>query len=95
MEDTPNRYNNSKNQFTQSKIDNSTTSKLENYVDQKFDEAVIKYLKGNILLDIKHHFSDVAKGCSQLLMESVKDQINLLQKEIQFLREELKVKNIS
>ena len=39
------RYNNSKSQFKQSKINNSTISKLENYVDQKFDEAAKKYLK--------------------------------------------------
>ena len=39
------RYNNSKSQFKQSKINNSTISKLENYVDQKFDEAAMKYLK--------------------------------------------------
>ena len=44
-EDTSNRYNNSKSQFKQSKINNSTISKLENYVDQKFDEAAMKYLK--------------------------------------------------
>ena len=31
--DTSNRYNNSKSQFKQSKIINSTISKLENYVD--------------------------------------------------------------
>ena len=45
--------------------------------------------------DIKYQFSDVAKGkdCSQLLIESLKDQINSLQNEIRFLREELKVKN--
>ena len=47
-EDTPNRYNNSKSQFKQSKINNSTISKLENYVDQKFDEAAMKHLKENI-----------------------------------------------
>ena len=61
-EDIPNRCNNSKNQFQQSKINNSTISKLENYVDQKFDEAAMKYLKGNILSDIKQQFSDVAKA---------------------------------
>ena len=32
-EDKPNRYNNSKSQFKQSKINNSTISKLENYVN--------------------------------------------------------------
>ena len=83
-EDTPNRYNNSKNQFKQSKINNSTISKLENYVDQKFDEAAMKYLKENILSDIKQQFSDVAKvkDCSQLLTDSLKEQINSLQNEI-------------
>ena len=94
-EDKPNRYNNSKSQFKQSKINNSTISKLENYVDQKFDEAAMKHLKENILSDIKYQFSDVAKAkdCSQLLIDSLKDQINSLQNEIRFLREELKVKN--
>ena len=89
------RYNNSKSQFKQSKINNSTISKLENYVDQKFDEAAMKHLKENIMSDIKYQFSDVAKAkdCSQLLIDSLKDQINSLQNEIRFLREELKVKS--
>ena len=45
--------------------------------------------------DIKYQFSDVAKAkdCSQLLIDSLKDQINSLQNEIRFLREELRVKN--
>ena len=59
MDDTLNRYNNSKNQFKQSKINNSMISELENYIDQKFDEAAMKYLKENILSDIKQQFSDV------------------------------------
>ena len=94
-EDTSNRCNNSKNQFKQSKINNSMISKLENYVDKKFDEAAMKYLKENILSDIKQQFSDVAKAkdCSESLIDSLKDQINSLQNEIQFLRGELKVKN--
>ena len=61
-EDTWNRYNNSKNQFKQSKINNSTISKLENFVDQKFDEAAMKHWKKNILSNIKYQFSDVAKA---------------------------------
>ena len=60
-EDTPGRYNNSKNQLKQSKISNPTISKLENYVNQKFDEAVMKCLKQNTLSDSKQQFSDVAK----------------------------------
>ena len=94
-EDTSNRYTNSKSQFKQPKINNSTISKLENYVDQKFDEAAMKHLKENIMSDIKYKFSDVpkAKDCSQLLIDSLKDQINSFQNEIRFLREELKVKN--
>ena len=90
--DTSNRYNNSKSQFKQSKTINS---KLENYVDQKCNEAAMKYLKENTLSDIKHQFSDVAKAKDfrQLLIDSLKDQINSLQNEIRFPREELKVKN--
>ena len=93
--DTSNRYNNSKSQFKQSKTINSTISKLENYVDQKCHEAAMKYLKENTLSDIKHQFSDVAKAKDfrQLLIDSLKDQINSLQNEIRFPREELKVKN--
>ena len=55
----------------------------------------MKYLKENILSDIKQQFSDVAKAkdCSELLINSLKDHINSLQNKIQFLWEELKVKN--
>ena len=55
----------------------------------------MKHLKGNIMSDIKYQFSDVAKAkdYSQLLIDSLKDQVNSLQNEIRFLREELKVKN--
>ena len=81
-EDTSKRYNNSKTQFKRSKINNSTVAKLVNYVEQKFDEAVMKYLKENILSDIKHQFCNKAKDCSQLLIDSLKDQINLLKIEI-------------
>ena len=86
-EDTSNRYKNSQSQFKQSKINNSTISKPGNYVGQKFDEAAMKYLKENILSDIKHQFSDVAKAkdCGQLLTDGLKDKINSLQNEIRFL----------
>ena len=54
----------------------------------------MKYLKENISSNIKQQFSNVAKSkdCSPLLIDNLKDQINSLQNEIQFLREEL-VKN--
>ena len=54
----------------------------------------MKYIKENILSDIKQQFSKVAKSkdCCQFLIDNLKDQINSLQNEIQFLREEL-VKN--
>ena len=40
----------------------------------------MNYLKTNILSDIKQQFPDVAKAkdCSQLLINSLKDQINSL-----------------
>ena len=58
-------------------------------------KLTMKYLKDNKLSDIKKQLSDVAKAkdCSQLLTDSLKDQINSLQNEIEFLREELRVKN--
>ena len=64
---------------------------LENYVDLKFDEAEIKYLNKKYFV----RFSDVAKakGCSQLLIDGLKDQINSFQNELKFLLDELKVKN--
>ena len=45
--------------------------------------------------DIKQQFSDVAKakGYSQLLIDSLKDHVNLLRNEIQFIPEEMKIKN--
>ena len=94
-EDTPDRCRNSKYQLKQSKISNPTISKLEKYVSQKFDEAAMKCLKQNTLSDSKQQFSDVAKPKkrSQLLTDSLKDQINSWQNEKQFLREKLKVKN--
>ena len=60
-ENTLNSYNNSKNQFIQCKI-NNTISKLENYVNQKFDEVAMKYLKENIFSDIKQQFSNITKA---------------------------------
>ena len=47
----------------------------------------MKYLKENILSGIKQQFYDVAiaKDCSQLLIDILKDPINSLQSEIQFL----------
>ena len=54
----------------------------------------MKYFKENILSDIKQQSSYVAKAnCSQLLIDCLKDQINSLPNEIQFLGDELKVKN--
>ena len=52
---------NKKKQFKKSKINNSAISKLENYVDQKLDEAAIKYLKENILSDLNNNFGTQPK----------------------------------
>ena len=58
-EDSPSRYNNSKNQFNLKLIIlwflNSKIMLI------KSDEAAMKYFKKNILSDIKKQFSDVAK----------------------------------
>ena len=48
-----------------------------------------------MLSDIKQQFFNVAKAidCSQLLYDSLKDQINSLENEMRFLREQVKVKD--
>ena len=89
-EDTSNIYNNSKKSLNNLKLI------ILRFLNSKI--MLIKCLMmlgSNILSDIKQQFPAVtnANDCSRLLIDSLKDQINSLQNEIQFLREELKVKN--
>ena len=42
-------------------VENSRT-KLENYIDEKYDQVAIKYLKEKILNEVKQQFSPCNQG---------------------------------
>ena len=75
-------------------VDNSRT-KLENYIDEKYDQVAIKYLKEKISNEVKQQFSPNNQGdkINAELVRSLREQIENLQSEICFLREEMKEKN--
>ena len=75
-------------------VDNSRT-KLENYIDEKYDQVAIKYLKEKISNEVKQQFSPNNQGdkINEELVRSLREQIENLQSEICFLREEMKEKN--
>ena len=76
-------------------VENSRT-KLENYIDEKYDQVAIKYLKEKILNGVKQQFSPSNQGgkINAELVKSLREQKGNLQGEISFLREEMKEKNI-
>ena len=75
-------------------VENSRT-KLESYIDEKYDQVAIKYLKEKILNEVKQQFSASNRGdkTNAELVESLREQIENLQSEIFFLLEEMKEKN--
>ena len=75
-------------------VENSGT-KLENYIDEKYDQVAIKYLKEKILNEVKQKFSpsNQEDKINAELVKSLREQIENLQSEISFLREEMKEKN--
>ena len=75
-------------------VDNSRT-KLENFIDEKYDQVAIKYLKEKILNEVKQQFSPSNQGdkINAELVKSWRKQMENLQSEICFLLEEMKEKN--
>ena len=75
-------------------VENSRT-KLESYIDEKYDQVAIKYLKEKILNEVKQKFSSSYQEdkINAELVKSLREQIENLQTEISFLREEMKEKN--
>ena len=69
-------------------VENSRT-KLENYIDEKYDLVAIKYLKEEILNEVKQQFSPSNQGdkINAELVKSLREEIEDLQSEITFLRE--------
>ena len=65
----------------------STISKTERYIDKIYDETVKSELKKEILLELQHKFPSGKKGNGHLeeFIQSLNDQISILQNEINFL----------
>ena len=74
-------------------VKNSRT-KLENYIDEKYDQVAIKYLKEKILNEVKQQFtlSNQRDNRNAELVKTLRDKIENLQSAISFLREETKEK---
>ena len=88
-----------------SSSDKSHIAKIENYIDQKFDQAALKYLKFQILTEIKNDLNknntNIKKNGIQSpqnsdydLIRELRSHIQTLQSEVHFLREELKEKSV-
>ena len=73
----------------------STISKLENYIDENYDEAAKIQLKQAILRKVKEQLSNEIKEKGHLdeLLPSLYNQISSLKSEIGFLREKVKENN--
>ena len=72
---------------------NNTRLRLENYMDEKYDQAALNHLKKEILNDVRQQFFNEKDKVNLELAKSLKEQIEILKREIYFLREEMKEKN--
>ena len=65
---------------------------MESFIDQKCNELALGSLKRDA--EIKQQISEELEAhCNTSLVKSLKDQIDILQSEVYFLREELREKN--
>ena len=66
-------------------VENSRT-KLENHIDEKYDQLAINYLKEKILNEVKQQSSPSNQGSkiNAELVKRLREQIENLQKEISF-----------
>ena len=89
-----------------SSSDKSHIAKIENYIDQKFDQAALKHLKFQILTEVKN---DLNKNNTSIkkkngiqspqnsdydLNRELRSHIQTLQSDVHFSREELKEKSV-
>ena len=70
-----------------------TRLRLENYMDEKYDQAALNHSKKEILNDVKQKIFNEKDKVNLELVKSLKEQIDILKSKIYFLREELKEKN--
>ena len=78
-----------------STIRTSTISKTKRYINRICDKTMKSELKKEILSELQHKFPSKNKGNGHLeeFIQSLNDQISILENEINFLREELKEKD--
>ena len=106
---TPSLLNNSPSESLRntktSSSDKSHVTKIENYIDQKFHQVAIEPLKFQILMKIKNDLhkdnTNIKKNEIQSprnndydLIKELRSHIQTLQREVHFLREELKEKSV-
>ena len=72
---------------------NSTFLRLENYTDEKYDQAALNHFKKERLNDVKQQFYNEKGKVNLQLVKSLKEQIDVHKSKIYFLREEMKKKN--
>ena len=85
-----------------SPINNFHITKIENYINKKYDQIALEYLKSQIVKEIKHEFTNndtndlnnrgSQKDASDVITE-LHAHIQTLESEVYFLREELKEKS--
>ena len=88
-ESTPNLPPNLNNKTT---VKSKSIQELESFIDQKCNELALGSLKRDA--EIKQQISEELEAhYNTSLVKSLKDQIDILQSEVYFLREELREKN--
>ena len=75
-------------------IKNSSLENIENYIDQKYDEAAVSHLTQQILKDVETAIKNsLNNNTKNDIVSCLHSHIDTLLGEIYFLREEIKDKN--
>ena len=89
--DTPMNFHTS----VHSDTSNNSLRKMEKYISEKYDEAALIHLKEQVVAELRKELS--INSCklsdSSQVINVLNNQIDCLQSEIYFLREEIKEKN--
>ena len=90
-----NDFNGLTNSKVVSQHNDSHIVKIESYIKENIDEVAINYLKQNILAHLKKQDPpNTTYHYDSSVINLLKDHIKSLENEIQFLRKEIKEKNI-
>ena len=61
---------------------NNTRLRLENYFDEKYDQAALNHLRKETLNDVKQQFFNEKNKLNLELVKSLKEQTDILKSEI-------------